>query len=203
MRHKGKITDWNDSKGFGFVVPHGGGTRAFVHIKAFARRSRRPVDGDFVTYDVTQDARNRTNAINIRYAGERTPKPSKPSLGYAHYLTVIVFAALVGALVGLGKIPLEILFIYITASGIAFLAFALDKAAAMNNRWRTPENTLHLLSLVGGWPGALIAQKMFRHKTKKAEFQTVFWFAVAANCALLFWFASEGGAKFLQTVLTL
>ena len=66
MRHKGKITDWNDAKGFGFVVPHGGGTRAFVHIKAFAQRGRRPAEGDFITYDVTDDSRKRTNAINIR-----------------------------------------------------------------------------------------------------------------------------------------
>lgn len=203
MRHKGKITDWNDSKGFGFVVPHGGGTRAFVHIKAFTRRGRRPTEGDFVTYDVTQDSRNRTNAVNIRYAGERAPKPSKPSFGYAHYLTVIVFATMVTSLAGFEKIPPEILFIYIAASGIAFLAFAFDKAAAMNNRWRTREITLHLLSLFGGWPGALIAQKMFRHKTRKAEFQTVFWFAVAANCAVLFWFTSKSGSEFLHAVLTL
>lgn len=203
MRHKGKITDWNDSKGFGFVVPHGGGARAFVHIKAFAQRGRRPAEGDFITYDVTQDSRKRTNAINIRYAGDVASKRRSPSFGYLPYLTVLVFAALITALVGFGRLPMQILFIYITASGIAFLAFAFDKAAAMNKRWRTRENTLHLLSLIGGWPGAFIAQRMFRHKTKKDEFQTVFWFTVAANCAALFWFTSVEGAKFLHAVLNL
>lgn len=118
-----------------------------------------------------------------------------------HYLTVAVFTTLIAALTGFGKLPLEILFIYITVSGISFLAFAFDKAAAMNNRWRTRENTLHVLSLLGGWPGALIAQNMFRHKTKKDEFQAVFWSTVAANCGMLFWFTSENGSKFLQALL--
>jgi len=203
VRHKGKITNWNDSKGYGFVVPHGGGTRAFVHIKAFTNRARRPTEGDFVTYDITQDSRNRTNAINIRYAGERPSETTQSSPGYSHYLVVFVFGALVSALVGFGRLPLEILFIDVTASGIAFLAFAFDKAAAMNNRWRTRENTLHLLSLIGGWPGALIAQRMFRHKTKKDDFQTVFWFTVIVNCGMLLWFSSAAGAKFLHAVLNL
>ena len=48
MRHQGKITHWQDDKGFGFVEPDGGGERAFVHIKAFAVRSGRPAEGDLI-----------------------------------------------------------------------------------------------------------------------------------------------------------
>ena len=46
VRFAGRITDWNDDKGYGFVMPSGGGDRAFVHINDFQRGSRRPVDGD-------------------------------------------------------------------------------------------------------------------------------------------------------------
>lgn len=51
MRHVGRITKWNDAKGFGFVTPHNGDARAFVHIKAFQVSGRRPVEGDLISYD--------------------------------------------------------------------------------------------------------------------------------------------------------
>ena len=57
-----------------------------------------------------------------------------------------------------------------------------------------PENTLHLLALLGGWPGALVAQAQFRHKTRKVSFRAVFWLTVAVNLAALGWLAVEGGA---------
>jgi uncharacterized membrane protein YsdA (DUF1294 family) len=60
-----------------------------------------------------------------------------------------------------------VIVIYAGASLIAFVAYALDKAAARAGRWRTQESTLHLLALIGGWPGALLAQRQFRHKTAR------------------------------------
>ena len=68
-------------------------------------------------------------------------------------------------------------------SVIAFVAYGLDKAAARTGHWRTAEGTLHLFSLAGGWPGALLAQQFLRHKTSKQSFIAVSWFAVAINVA--------------------
>ncbi|MCB1578653.1 MAG: cold shock domain-containing protein, partial [Xanthomonadales bacterium] len=51
MRFVGRIAEWNDEKGYGFVEPNGGGERAFVHVKAFERRVRRPADGDLISYE--------------------------------------------------------------------------------------------------------------------------------------------------------
>ena len=82
---------------------------------------------------------------------------------------------------------LTILILYLAASAAAFVAYGADKSAAKSGRWRTPESTLHLLALVGGWPGALIAQRVFRHKSRKASFQIVFLFTVVVNCAALLW----------------
>ena len=56
-----------------------------------------------------------------------------------------------------------------------FLAYWKDKQAAIKGEWRIPEKDLHLLELLGGWSGALIAQKLFRHKTKKHTYQLIFW----------------------------
>ncbi len=66
-----------------------------------------------------------------------------------------------------------------------------DKTAAKQGRWRTSESTLHTIALVGGWPGALVARPVFRHKTTKQPFSTIFWVTVIANCAALGWFVYE------------
>jgi uncharacterized membrane protein YsdA (DUF1294 family) len=71
--------------------------------------------------------------------------------------------------------------VYAVASVVCFLAYALDKSAARAGRWRTSENTLLLLGLVGGWPGGLIAQRLLRHKTAKPPFLAAFWATVVVN----------------------
>lgn len=75
--------------------------------------------------------------------------------------------------------------LYAIASVAAFVAYAVDKRAARSGAWRTPESTLHLLALLGGWPGALLAQTVLRHKTQKSSFRAVFWVTVIMNCAAL------------------
>jgi uncharacterized membrane protein YsdA (DUF1294 family) len=75
-----------------------------------------------------------------------------------------------------------------------FSTASLDKSAAQNNRWRTQESTLHLFGIIGGWPGALLAQNFLRHKSKKQTFQTVFWATVMINCLALGWLLSKLGS---------
>ena len=62
VRLAGRVSDWNDDKGYGFVTPNGGGDRAFVHVNAFVRGSRRPVDGDAISYLPVSDERGRLQA---------------------------------------------------------------------------------------------------------------------------------------------
>jgi uncharacterized membrane protein YsdA (DUF1294 family) len=86
--------------------------------------------------------------------------------------------------------PTEMLALYLAASAASIVAYAVDKSAARHGRWRVSENTLHLLALIGGWPGALVAQRVFRHKSRKPSFQATFLLTVVLNCALLWWFLS-------------
>jgi uncharacterized membrane protein YsdA (DUF1294 family) len=67
---------------------------------------------------------------------------------------------------------------YGVVSAVAILLYWSDKRKARADAWRTPENILHAVELAGGWPGALLAQQVFRHKTRKVSFQVVFWFIV-------------------------
>jgi uncharacterized membrane protein YsdA (DUF1294 family) len=86
--------------------------------------------------------------------------------------------------------PIGILVLYLAASAASIVVYAVDKSAARHGRWRASESTLHLLAVIGGWPGALVAQRLFRHKSRKPSFQAVFLLTVVVNCALLWWFWS-------------
>ena len=97
----------------------------------------------------------------------------------------VLFVALVGFLVSVGKLSLLVLDLYLAVSIITFAVYALDKSASKSDRWRTRERTLHLFGLLGGWPGALIAQRLLRHKSKKQSFQVLFWTTAVLNCLAL------------------
>lgn len=187
MRHLGKLTDWNDAKGYGFVEPNGGGDRAFVHVKSFERGSKRPANGDLISYVLQRDARDRFNATGVRFAtAQRRVESSKP-VAIPRKTIAAVFAIALGTAWWLGKIHAFVPGIYAFLSVFAFAAYARDKAAARDDTWRTPENALHAIALFGGWPGALIAQDVLRHKSSKSDFQWMFWFTVIVNCAVMLW----------------
>lgn len=200
MRHAGRITGWNDGKGFGFVTPHDGGARAFLHIKAFQRAIRRPLDDDLVSYATKVDAKGRLNAIDVRFAGQRIAAPAKmtrstpmrvPRVGIA-----LGFLLLAVAMTVMGVLPALVTLGYVVMSVVSYIAYVLDKdAAGKPRRQRIAEKTLHLLDLLGGWPGALIAQQQIGHKTVKASFQAGFRLSVLANLAAVgvLWYGGIAG----------
>jgi uncharacterized membrane protein YsdA (DUF1294 family) len=83
---------------------------------------------------------------------------------------------------GISRVPLAA---YGIVSVLAFLLYWSDKRKARLDRWRIPENVLHAVELAGGWPGALLAQQVFRHKTRKLSFQVLFWVIVLLH--QVFW----------------
>lgn len=202
MRFQGKLTNWNDDKGFGFVEPNGGGTRAFVHIKSFKKNSRRPIEGDLIVYEQIKDTKGKYKAVNISLAQDKK-KQKRTSAETKDYASIIVilFTLSLPVLIFLNYMPIEVLYLYCAASVVAFVAYALDKSAAKNDKWRTPESHLHLLSIVGGWPGAFYAQKKLRHKSSKKEFKQVYWVGVFINICAFLWLLTEQGQQFLETIV--
>lgn len=202
MRLQGKISDWNDDKGFGFVEQNGGGERAFVHIKAFKSRSRRPSNGDIIIYELVRENTNRYKADNIQFTRENkslTKRKTNNTSDFGEYTTLLF---IIGMLVSItmGKLPLVIAGVYLVMSVVTFIAYALDKSAAKNGRWRTKESTLHLFAVLGGWPGALWAQNILRHKSSKQEFKLVYKVTVLLNVGVVIWLHTESGTNILNKI---
>jgi uncharacterized membrane protein YsdA (DUF1294 family) len=108
-------------------------------------------------------------------------------LALALFLIVYLFASLawdMSQLVGAA---------YLMSSLTCFAAYAIDKSAARHKSWRTPESSLLILGLVGGWPGALLAQQLLRHKSSKPSFQAKFKVTVALNLGMFAWLAWRFG----------
>ena len=76
---------------------------------------------------------------------------------------------------------------YVCMSLVTFALYAIDKQRAVRGEWRLSEATLHLVELLGGWPGALVAQHVLRHKRQKTSYMLVFWLIVAAHVAAWLW----------------
>lgn len=194
MRHEGKLTEWNDAKGFGFITPAAGGPRVFVHISAFPRGGRRPTLNEPISYHQTRDSQNRPRAQKALYLkAARHASPRSRGLMLACTIAAAFFA-LLAALSATGHMPILLLAAYALLSVITFAIYGIDKAAAGKGRRRTPEATLLFAGLIGGWPGALVAQRLFRHKTRKQPFQVIFWCGVVVNCGVIGWLIYTGEA---------
>jgi uncharacterized membrane protein YsdA (DUF1294 family)/cold shock CspA family protein len=184
-----KIVEWNNEKGYGFLQVGKG--RVFLHWREFAERHKRPAVGDMIRFAVGVDAQGRTcakEAVHVNDGGR---------------LTLLAVAALLGLLV----LPVFALYrsgvnwrwsggyaVVITA--ISYGSYALDKQRARAREWRISEAGLHVTELLGGWPGAFIAQRRLRHKVSKGSYQAVFWaivlvYQLAAYDALQGWHWSK------------
>ena len=201
-RHQGKITLWKDDQGFGFITPNDGGPAVFVHIKSFAVKGTRPTGNDIVTYELTINDKRQRRADNVAFVRDRAARQAAADSGGARALIAAAgFLGLIAVLVCIEKLPLLVFGVYAGFSVIAFIAYAADKSAAQKNQWRTKESTLHMLGLIGGWPGALLAQQVLRHKSKKGSFRIAFWLTVVVNCGALGWLLTSSGASALRSIL--
>jgi uncharacterized membrane protein YsdA (DUF1294 family)/cold shock CspA family protein len=200
MRSHGKITHWNEEKGYGFISPSSGTNKIFVHICAFKNRHLLPELDQVVLYALSTDKQGRPCAVKVVRAGEDLPGNAKTFSRRFLMLFLVGFIVVVGWSVTAHNIPIQILYLYLATSAFTFLIYAKDKWSARTDRWRIKESTLHTLAFVGGWPGALIAQQVLRHKSWKNSFKFVFWATVVFNCAGFGLLFTANGAEMLRAL---
>ena len=143
-------------------------------------------------YEVALDSKGRLNAQHVAYvsrtARKAATKPKVPlSQLKSHYSIwlIIAYFAFVLALSMTAQWPWWGVLAIAALSLLTYVVYAVDKGAAQRNGQRVPENNLHLLAVLGGWPGALLAQQNLRHKSIKQPFRRVFWFTVVMNWLLV------------------
>ena len=218
MEQHGVLRSWNDNKGFGFI--HADNSDYFVHISS-VRGADRPQQGETVFFVAGKDEKGRLRAQHVRTSMERSAVQRKPATSPhtnipAHRqrlrssgnlkraLSLLIVA---GAIPAIGTwyaftqhAVLWPLLLYVAMSLFSVLQYWCDKHNAQIGQWRIPEKQLHAVELLGGWPGALLAQQLLRHKTQKTSFQVVFWLIILAH--QVYWLDQLGFAgQFLQQVL--
>ena len=216
MRKQGRVLRWDAQRGFGFIRSPDTVAEVFFHVRDY-EENRLPFEGMEVTFDEIHvggkgprglKVQSVRNAIQQAKALPEDPKAAilpkgKPvqrntpdrltdrerkvllaSLGLmVFWLTMWVVS------IGLGRLPaLAVLTTLAIINLLTFYIYMLDKNAAETGEWRVTEKQLHVLALVGGWPGAWFAQRVFNHKTSKTSFQMTYWATVALHMtALVAW----------------
>jgi uncharacterized membrane protein YsdA (DUF1294 family)/cold shock CspA family protein len=177
----GKLITWKDEKGFGFVRPDlGDHEEIFIHITAIQNANRRPVAGDKLNYQIEKDRRGRKRACNATLIEDEV-------IINKNKLIITILVALPFLFAGyvfwkeFNPLPLMV---YLIMSPVTYLLYVTDKISAIKKQWRVMENTLHLFELLGGWPGALLAQKQIHHKNRKISYQIIFWTIVTIHIML-------------------
>jgi uncharacterized membrane protein YsdA (DUF1294 family)/cold shock CspA family protein len=191
VRTKGKITSWNDDKGYGFITPNAGGNQIFIHVSALNNRYRRPELNEVVTYSVSSDKQGRPCAANATLAGDKLMKRGPNRRSKAAIFFALLFLAAIGLSAVKGFLSNNVLIGYAALSLVTFVAYTLDKLAARRGAWRISEKALLLFGVAGGWPGGLIAQETLRHKSRKTSFRIAFWITVLINFAALAWLHAD------------
>lgn len=169
MALKGRIVEWSRERGFGYLECEG--QRVFLHWREFSERHKRPEVGDVILFSFGKDRQGRPCAKEAVHHNDGGRLRWWHGLVLALLLTVPVAACwqLLDQRTFLGVVAW-----CVGASALTYFAYYIDKYSARAHVWRAKETQLHFMELVGGWPGAFLAQYRFRHKVRKPGFQ--FWF---------------------------
>jgi uncharacterized membrane protein YsdA (DUF1294 family)/cold shock CspA family protein len=192
MRDQGRLIEWFDEKGYGFIQPiDSDKDRVFLHIKDFARPGPRPIVGCALEYVPLVDGKGRWRAQQVTYLKATQVKTPQVQLQHKlqkqHPLTTLSIAYIV-VLAGLAiftLLPSVYLLIISIVNVLTYWLYSQDKQAAQQGEQRVAENTLHILAFLGGWPAAHLAQQKLRHKTQKQPFRNIYFTMIGLNIALI------------------
>jgi uncharacterized membrane protein YsdA (DUF1294 family) len=155
-----------------------------------------------VTFEVELQPDGKTRAARARLASEPYVPPPRPTSPIIGAVAILAFAAIYSLVeIFWGPVPLWVLFLYLGVSALTFGSYAIDKSAARLRQRRVAETSLILLGMLGGWPGAILAQQLLRHKTAKRSFRAVFWVSVLINVVVFVALNAPGVVRSIAEVL--
>lgn len=172
------MAEWNRERGYGFLSNDRGDVRLFLHIREFVGGVTPPQPGDRITFYLDTDERGRPQAVratNLRKVRCLSPK---------HFLILLLLLALPAYALLTMTFPIGsgwIAGFCLIASITSYSFYSQDKECAESGQWRISELRLHVLELIGGWPGAFLAQRRFRHKCAKSAYQFTYWLIVVGH----------------------
>jgi uncharacterized membrane protein YsdA (DUF1294 family)/cold shock CspA family protein len=201
MRDQGRLIEWFDDKGYGFIQPNDTGKdRVFIHIKDFAKQGPRPIVGCALDYQVILDEKGRYKAQKVVYlkasqVRQNTKVQPKNVVKFKKKIqpmAIFCFSYFVVlAILTMTKMLNGMAFLFVSIVNVAtYWFYAQDKEAAQLNTRRVAENTLHILAFLGGWPAAWLAQERLRHKTQKQPFRRIYFCTIVLNIILIIWLIS-------------
>ncbi|MEW4486916.1 DUF1294 domain-containing protein [Thalassoglobus sp. JC818] len=184
---KGCITGWNDERGFGFVISEDDeADRIFAHISNFVKGSPRPRDGDRVEFAIESNGERGLQAVQIQLIRSPLEWSRAETINLLISVGALAAIGIYGVVTGIpSMMNIAILLGYTILSLITYVIFADDKRRAQTGKWRWEERQLHMLSLFGGWPGALVAQRKLRHKNRKVAFQVTMLAMILLNVTVV------------------
>ena len=213
-KQQGRVTKWQEDKGFGFIETEAGES-IFFHVSEF-KAQRCPAIGEEVVFTIGYDNQSRLQAKEVQelsFVQQKMAQKNKQIRQRNHKRSVqaefesgqkkrlflgVGFYGVLTLLAVMNKLSWLVVSWYIVLGVITYAMYAKDKAAAQSDDWRTPESTLHLLSALGGWVGAMVAQTYLRHKSPKAEFRLAYYLTVIINMAGLLFIVAGGGLDALK-----
>ncbi len=182
----GKVVRWRDEERAGYIKVKSIKARVFFPQSAFVFRDKRPAKHQQVSF-VLGRRRGEWVATRVIPQGyelgwaDRESTPSGTVLGGGFSETLLGSAFILLYLAAVSFISLPLASAYLLASCLLLILYRTDKRSAQNGRTRVPDFVLHLLAVLGGWPGGLLAQMRYQHHTANIGFVRAFWFSVALN----------------------
>ena len=172
---QGYVIHFNEEKGYGFIGSDEQEENIFVHITE-VKNADELTQGQAVSFEIEKTKKG-FSAINVM-VGKKQYSPYLIFGVISFVLMLLVFAY--------SSQQMHLLLAYLIAINLTtFLLYGYDKFISSGERLRVPELNLQALSLLGGSPAALLAQKFFRHKTIKGSFQVVYWLIVIGQMGIL------------------
>jgi len=217
MQLSGNVVYWRDDKGFGFVLCEQTGEKLFFHIRDLAGSTERPQKGDTILFTQSQDKKGRSIAAPWHFSQSKTATASDSktttnnsdsfSIHYANQIALLFRISFLGAVILallFGRLLYVLPLLYLEASLFTYWLYKTDKEAAIARHGnRLAEESLQLFSLIGGWPGAYLAQQQLAHKRSKLSFRREFGFVILGNALLMIWLLSPWGQGFLARMALL